>query len=237
MTVTEFDIVKGVYTFQLQELETEFHAHPAIEIVFADDECLTIETEQSTYNGVSGVIIDSNIKHRISGKSTSIQLSMIEHRDSAIKDVLSSLEHTFKHGVCILKSNTTHQHAFKDLAHKLINTEYKLAYDSRVTKVINHLMHNDVAYDQMLSTLTQLVHLSESRLSHLFKEDVGISLKKYLLWCKLKSTIYQHLDKKEDLFASLIQSGFYDQPHFSKAFKTMLGVAPSKAYNSRTVQG
>ena len=88
----------------------------------------------------------------------------------------------------------------------------------------------------MLNTLTQVVHLSESRLSHLFKAKVGISLKKYMVWCKLRSTIDQHLDKKEDLFSSLIQSGFYDQPHFSKAFKTMLGVKPSNVYNSRTVQ-
>jgi AraC-like DNA-binding protein len=87
-----------------------------------------------------------------------------------------------------------------------------------------------------MKTLQGVVFLSESRLSHLFKENIGISLKKYLLWNKLKKTVKQHLTEKEDLFTSLIKAGFYDQPHFSKAFKTMLGVKPTKAYNSRTLQ-
>ncbi len=33
-----------------------------------------------------------------------------------------------------------------------------------------------------------------------------------------------------------IESGFFDQAHMIKSFKSVLGVNPSKAYNSRTLQ-
>jgi methylphosphotriester-DNA--protein-cysteine methyltransferase len=68
------------------------------------------------------------------------------------------------------------------------------------------------------------------------KSSIGISLKKYLIWSKLKSTIKNHLENNDDLFSALIKSGFYDQPHFSKNFKCMLGVKPSKVYKSRIIQ-
>ncbi|HAA16268.1 MAG TPA: hypothetical protein DCE41_33025, partial [Cytophagales bacterium] len=111
------------------------------------------------------------------------------------------------------------------------------AYEPRVRTVVRYLGTHTLDYEHMLETLSELVHLSSSRISHLFKQEVGISLKKYLLWCRLRATIQQHLHSSQDLLASLFQSGFHDQPHFSKAFKSMLGVNPSFAYNSRTVQG
>jgi AraC-like DNA-binding protein len=118
----------------------------------------------------------------------------------------------------------------------ILQQSFKSGYDPRVASIINFLGNHELKYDVMIKTLQQVVCLSESRLSHLFKENVGISLKKYLVWNKLKTTIKGHLTTKEDLFTSLINANFYDQPHFSKAFKTMLDVKPSKAYNSRTLQ-
>lgn len=122
------------------------------------------------------------------------------------------------------------------LKRQVLHNNFGTDYDKRVTTIIDYLNNHQLEYEQLIETIEKVVNLSPSRLSHLFKENTGISLKKYLVWCKLKTTINQYLGENEGIFTSLIQSGFYDQPHFSRAFKTMLGVKPSTVYNSRIIQ-
>ncbi len=236
MTVIEFDTDKGIYTFQLKALETEFHSHPVIEILFVDGGELQLATESSLYSNSTFAIIDANVEHRISGTAEKITVVMIEHRDVAVKSYFAQQGIQFTQGVYASGAVNHPGHSFEVIYPGLSNIDEQLSYDERVTKIIQYLRENDVEYEQMMHTFTGIVHLSESRLSHLFKQNIGVSLKKYVVWCKLRAAISHYLDKGEDLFRTLIASGFYDHPHFSKAFKTMFGVKPSQAYNSRTVQ-
>ena len=88
----------------------------------------------------------------------------------------------------------------------------------------------------MMRSLQAETHLSESRLSHLFKEEMGLSLKKYLVWSRLRETIQYVLSEEISLYEAGLRSGFFDQAHLSRAFKQMLGLSPSKVYNSRMIQ-
>lgn len=236
MRVMEFDTSKGLYAFQFKELETAFHSHPAIEVLLVEDGSIKVCTEDKEYERLSLAVINANVKHKVSGKAESIKAVMIEHQEVALKEKLASFDIILNDHLYVSSKEDEKQIGFENLYQELIDVERELNYDPRISRIIHYLYQNDVAYESLMDELTPIVSLSESRLSHLFKENVGISLKKYLLWCKLKATISKFLDEKEDLFSALIQSGFYDQPHFSKAFKTMLGVKPSHAYNSRTVQ-
>lgn len=237
MIVSQFDTSQGIYEFQFEGLETELHRHPAIEVLFDASGSMQFSNGHTFQDHVSMLVIDANVLHQVVAPHSNVQVFMIEHRAMHVKQVLSSLGFTLREGVFVsYRDDHPSQAHFHDLKVALGGIESMTAYDERVQKVLHYLQHHEVSYEGMLSELTDLVHLSASRLSHLFKENMGISLKKYLLWCKLRNTIAEHLDQEEDLFASLIKSGFYDQPHFSRAFKTMLGVNPTKAYNSRTIQ-
>ena len=236
MQVIAFDIVNGVYAFEFSELDTSFHSHPAIEILFSKSGSITLSTETQEHHDLSFAIIDSNLKHKVSTGSGAVNAIMMEHRDVGVKRRLTSMGYKLQERLFVQKGNTGVAENFEAYYQELKSVENESGYDERVQQVISHLAKNDLEYGAMMNELTEVTSLSESRLSHLFKQNVGISLKKYLLWCKLRATIGQFLNQKENLFAALIQSGFYDQPHFSKAFKTMLGIQPSRAYNSRTVQ-
>lgn len=237
MKVIEFDTKRGLYVFQIKSLKTELHSHPAVEILFAENGHFDLITEKETYKNLVFAAIGSNIKHKILTSEHSIKTVMIEHHDEKVKEILSQFGLGLKDGISFQTDHATNKPAFNPLYNALLNIRYEPNYDPRVLKVIQYLNDNDLSFNEMTGVLTSITHLSWSRLSHLFKDKVGVSIKKYLLWCKLKSTINLHLQSDEDLFSSLIRSGFYDHPHFSKAFKTMLGVKPSEAYNSRTVQG
>ena len=236
MVVESFDPSAGVYAFQFQDMDTALHSHPAIEILFAEKGYFRLATTQILHGQVSFAVINSNVPHRVFAPSGSFRVLMIEHRDRAIQPVLAQWGLELKANIYTHIGIAFTLADFQELSAQLQALEPDHHYDSRVQAVLAYLQQHEVPYESMLPTLTNLVHLSESRLSHLFKAQKGLSLKKYLLWCRLRSAISTHLDHQEGLFPALIKSGFYDQPHFSRAFKTMLGVKPSVAYNSRTVQ-
>lgn len=236
MTVLNFDTTKGAYAFQFQEIDTAMHSHPAIELLFVEKGKVTLEITNRKFHYVSFAVIDANQSHKIYGQGELISIIMIEHQQKALRSFLKQFNVSLNEGFYIPHAHQRVSVSFEEVTNHVSITDPTLQYDHRINSVINFLNQNDIAYDQMIPQLTALVNLSESRLSHLFKQQMGLSLKKYLLWSKLKSTLKCHLDQKQALFPALIKSGFYDHPHFSRAFKTMLGVKPSKVYNSRTVQ-
>ncbi|MEM9329337.1 MAG: helix-turn-helix domain-containing protein [Bacteroidota bacterium] len=236
MTVQEFNPFAGRYSFQLSQLETTFHSHPAIEVLFVREGHVTVTTEREEREQVAFAAIDANVKHKIGGAAETIETVFIEHRNDAVKDLLSKHGITMNQGCYTAVVAEQDLHSSSVLIGALNSIDISPQYDSRIVAVIDSLNRHEVAYEEMMGVLTEVAHLSPSRLSHLFRQEVGLSLKKYLLWCKLKATIEKHLEEGQDLFGSLIQECFYDHPHFSKAFRTMLGISPSKVYNSSTVQ-
>lgn len=241
MRIEQFDPEKGLYIFEISDLNTEPHSHPAIEILFAQHGTFTLHTPLFYANNLTFAVIDSNIRHQISADNSLIRLVMIEHHHTLTHRILATSGIDTHYSVATAESEEYYQSLFSDIIDKivaeLLNKSNVLTdYDTRIKEVITYIHSQALDYSLMIPTLKNITHLSESRLSHLFKANVGISLKKYLVWQRLKTTIYQLLKNNDDLFTALIQSGFYDQPHFTKAFKTMLGIAPSKAYNSRIIQ-
>lgn len=236
MTVIDFNLEKGLYVFQLDDFETHLHSHPTIEVLLAEKGKFSLSTKDSAHNELTFAVIDCNILHKIVAKDCQLKIVMIEHNTSFVYKTLSHYNISLRDSLYLQDDYTNMQPTVDELIHQIVHLNIDCDYDKRVRSIIGYLNNQDLNYEAMMQTLKKAVNLSESRISHLFKQNVGLSLKRYLVWCKLKKTIIRHLQNKEDLFSSLINNGFYDQPHFSKAFKIMLGVKPSKAYNSRMLQ-
>jgi len=235
MQVEDFNISKGIYVFNVPDFETGFHSHPALEIVIAKRGKFALAVGNSHYENIRFACIEANKKHKLIATGCLVKIIMIEHHKAFIGDYLKLDGVQIEDG-CFLQTKVGDKERIID---KALNTirfhEIKTDYDQRVWAMINHCNGHSSGYGRNPS-LNQLMNLSESRVSHLFKDNVGISLKKYLVWTKLKATIIQHLNSPSILFDSLIDNGFYDQPHFVRHFKNTFGVKPTLAYNSRTVQ-
>ena len=67
------------------------------------------------------------------------------------------------------------------------------------------------------------VGLSESRFIHLFKYQVGIPLRRYLLWLRLRDAVEQILNGMAFTHAAH-HAGFSDSAHLSRTFKQMSGM-------------
>lgn len=78
-------------------------------------------------------------------------------------------------------------------------------------------------------TTKQIAHytcLSESRLQHLFKSNVGIPIRKYIHWQRIV-TACKNVVNGMNLITAAYESGFSDAAHLSRQFSKMFGLPPS----------
>jgi AraC-like DNA-binding protein len=236
MEVKVFDVKKGAYAFGMSGIATEMHAHPAYEIIWSESGTFSIATEETVLDDLTLVAIPPNLKHKLNADACQLQVRMFEHREVRIKSILHDHDFMVRGGIYYHSSLENQDGFLEKLWHEMMLEEFPTYHDERVVTCLDLLGQKQVHYHEMMMKIGEAVHLSESRISHLFKEHVGVSLKKYLLWNKLKWTIHTVLTDGESLFSSALIHGFFDQPHLSRTFKEMLGISPSLVYNSRTIQ-
>lgn len=74
--------------------------------------------------------------------------------------------------------------------------------------------------------LAAMVGISASRLTHLFTEEVGIPLRRYVLWSRLRVAIIR-VQAGDDLTGAAHGAGFADSAHLTRTTREMFGLPPS----------
>ena len=77
------------------------------------------------------------------------------------------------------------------------------------------------------SNLAKELELSESRLSHLIAEHLGVPFRPYVLWLRLQRAAAE-LAHGRSLTEAAHHAGFADGAHLSRVFRRMFGIAPSE---------
>lgn len=100
------------------------------------------------------------------------------------------------------------------------------ALDPRVLQVTSAL-RADMPEQLELAGLARLAGVSESRLSHLFKDATGVTLKRFLLHLKIQRAL-RHWQPGMTLTQLAADAGFYDQPHLVRTARAMFDALPSQ---------
>jgi len=235
LKINLFDTEKGSYSFEESNLVTVLHSHPILELVKAKNGSFSLQTDQATHDQLKAAIILPNQPHALLADHCTVDIIIMEPLTFTIEEMLNflDLEKT--------KAYYTYQesHPFIEQIIAKITTQtvpQSTQLDERIAKCIQFIHHHIQQKKLSLSLLADHVHLSTSRLSHLFKAIMGVPIQKYITWVRIKSAINIALANGIDLQDAALSSGFYDAAHFSRKFKEMMGVKPSSAYNSRIVQ-
>ncbi len=237
MKIFDFDIEKGIYRFESNGLYTEPHAHPVVEIVTALQGTFSLECNGQQTDGLVFAIVDANIAHRLVSENASLGMLMLESHNGLLTEYFKAKGLLLDEGCCLKTECAERKLLFEAIHAVAVSADLKTPTDKRVAQCIDHIQTHTSEKDPEVKTLAAKVGLSDGRLSHLFKEHIGISIKKYLVWDKLRRAMYGFLDKEGNFTTVSLQGGFFDQAHFSNAFKSVLGIAPSKAYrNSSSLQ-
>jgi|GEM_PF-705678 len=102
----------------------------------------------------------------------------------------------------------------------------KVRIDGRIETVIR--LVDDIRFEEVsLEALAGQVHLSPSRLRHLFKEEMGCTLSHYIRWANVWKAV--EIWSESGTLSSVAEAiGFYDLAHLNRAFTEVFGINPSE---------
>ncbi|MFJ7936140.1 helix-turn-helix domain-containing protein [Sporosarcina sp. NPDC096371] len=107
----------------------------------------------------------------------------------------------------------------------LIAQKQKYSIEPRVEEVL-HLLSKQMSESFKIEELARKVGLSPSRLSHLFKENVGSSILETLKQMRLNQAalLLEHTDRNASEVA--VEVGFQNYNHFAIQFRKRFGISP-----------
>lgn len=96
--------------------------------------------------------------------------------------------------------------------------------DPRVARVLAYL-REDPSRHCPAEEAALLSGLSFSRFLHLFKEDLGITFRKFRAWKRARSLLY-HVNRRDTLTDIALDVGYPDSTHFSHSIRQFYGLTP-----------
>lgn len=109
-------------------------------------------------------------------------------------------------------------------AYGIVSTSGGLG-DPRISGIVDTVLA-DPAERHFAHALAQRLRLSESRLRHAFRNDAGISFRRFRLWARMGSGLTL-VSQGATLTRAAHEAGFSSSAHFSSAYRTLFGINPA----------
>ena len=100
-------------------------------------------------------------------------------------------------------------------------------YDSRIADAIATMENTETISENTIAQLAEGAFLSQSRFSHLFKEQTGMSLASWIAFEKLRKT-YKNLLNGKNITESCMLAGFDSPSHCAASCTKMFGISLGK---------
>lgn len=234
-----------ILALRAYNLSVEIHHHSAYQVVLSNDTPFTSTINGQLCERIHGFLIKPQVPHFCVAEKGSLNVLNIEPYSNVGLELSSRFNESQEYIVFNSPSETS---AFfqtgRDTSdiHRVIDALLAklpaIDYDDRVLKIVDYIKSNYFQPGITPQTFADLVFLSPSRLASLFKEQIGSSLSKYLLWTRLRQVIYLTLsDKERSLTDIAYDTGFYDLPQLNKYMYEMFGMPPKALkHNSDLIQ-
>lgn len=229
MSLELFNIEKGYSLFYGSDYETAKHSHYVIEMVFCTQGFFNITTDHAEHTHIKSVIIPSNLPHRFSCRNASCDLLFLDPLSAPGIYFLQQYDLPSQKDIIINPPalDQFHKEGEFDISLMLNKAETNGTkhVDFRISKCIETIDAFSTEQKLTLSQLSKASFLSESRLAHLFKKQLGISVHQCILWKKILVAVLKSREGYS-LTECAHYVGFSDSSHFNKVFYKMFGVNP-----------
>jgi AraC-like DNA-binding protein len=190
-------------------------------ILWINDEFLQKDTSES-FDLLSCFHMTSNNNHLL--RLTNNNLELIKYRIYALKDSMTDnyLGHYTIKKCLFLQLIVVINRFF--IGNGKIDNTVDVVYDKRIESLLKYI-NNNLESDLSIDTLSKIVFLNKYYLMHLFKEQIGYPIHKYIQEKRLiKSCI---LIKQGILLSQVcLDCGFGDYSTFVRTFKKKYGLPP-----------
>ncbi len=220
---------------------TSPHHHDTLQLVFDIDRTFKLKDNDTDWREYSAAIIKDGHTHQLDSNG-SIQLFLYLDKDSAyakqlttkylatqnINDLtrseLRKLSNNFFKKLLIESDCDSLFRGYQMILQHLIDLNAPVMRDERVDKALAFIMQ---ARGKAITIKDVAKHicLSEGRIRHLFKQQVGQPIQNFMLWMKIVDSL-NLIVKGNKVEETAYATGFWDAAHMNRSYKTLLGVTP-----------
>lgn len=217
------------------------HAHHAIQIVISIDGMASIRGSRGDWRSGRGIIVRPDARHSYNGQGSLGAMLMLDPEstegtwlraalmeeitllpDAVLASCVSELRKFCEQPFASLAVPALIRHCVQALCAGEPPTRQR---DPRVTRVLNAIRES-ADLRMSLEAAAAIVHLSPSRFAHLFKQQVGLPFRRYMLWRKLTRATLA-IARERTITAAAQAADFADAAHVTRTFHQMFGIPPS----------
>ncbi len=242
----KFYIKEGIAIYVGRKIQTKLHCHHAIEIVIALDQAFLLSKDGVSFEKSMCSIITADLTHQFNGVDDYylfifldaeyyLSLQLQAHLNLKYHGILhyngAEIEKVRYQAKQWLYTKHEHEEAILEIILNFVQSIGQFEQENRnieprilnAVRIVRNSLHKEVA----LELVSAQVFLSESRFAHLFKEQIGIPFRRYVLWCRMQTAL-QAVVLGNSLTEAAYEGGFSDVAHLSRTFLKMFGVSPSE---------
>jgi AraC family transcriptional regulator len=217
------------------------HAHHAIQIVIAVEGATAIRGSTGEWRRAAGTIVRQDVEHSYSGNGATGAMIFVDPESSEgtwlgsamTGDITTVPDTRLVRSVDALRTFLDRPFEAMEVGDLIRHCVASCCtgvpparrLDERVTAVLKAIRESD-DLRMPLEDAADRAHLSPSRFAHLFKQQVGLPFRRYMLWRKLTRAMLS-IGRERTLAAAAHASDFADAAHLTRTFYQMFGIQPS----------
>lgn len=229
---------KDNIAFISNQVNATEHAHCVLQGFLSFDEPLQITVSDKLIQGKC-IVVNKNVKHVFSSNNKTSFSILIEPSSSFANDLIAKMNGDYliceKDSISILQQKAarlveaTDKQQYisfvRDFAEFLGSDRKTQLLDARIVELME-LLQNCDCYDHAIENFANRVSLSSSRLSHLFREQIGVPLKSYILFHQLEKA-FAAVFNGQNITEAAMSAGFDSPSHFAATVKKWMGTPVS----------
>ena len=218
----------------------EEHSHLAAHIILSFEEPFNIIVDGKSYTEY-GICIPSNYMHKIVNYKKPLLVFLYEETTGIAKQIknVKATSKAFSNKIFQMYKEMAEQTEKIDESFIKLNNfvtkklnlkvnDFKIT-DERIIGSMKYI-RNNLGYDIKIKDIATMQHLSESRFSHLFREQTGIAFASYVKISRLIRAYYD-IFSGENITTSAINAGFSSPSHFAMTSKEFFGINAMEFHN------
>lgn len=231
---------KDNIAFLGNQVNAEEHSHCVLQAFLSLEGTLHLIVENESVNAKC-VVVNKNAKHTFSCENKPCLSILIDPCSSFAHHLIEKMDGNFflfdnentealqQNAAQLISANEKEQYLlFVNEFAKYLGIERQTNIMDERIKQLMQLLHDCTCYNHTIERFANEIALSESRLSHLFHEQVGVSLKSYILFHQLEKAFEAIFSGKSITDAAML-AGFDSPSHFAATVRKWMGMSVSSS--------
>jgi len=207
------------------------HRHPAASILVGLERPFSLRIERQAPRPYRAVLVAPNVRQSLDSLGGAMLVVHMDPDLPVFRTLLPRLadepvREAHADIVCpALPASCAEAQALFERAIAAFGSGAAAQLDPRIATLVASL-RADLPETLDVASLARAAHLSSSRLMHLFKRELGVPLRRFVLNLRLQAAM-RHWQPGMTLARLAVEAGFYDQPHMVRTARETFDALPS----------